>query len=84
MTVHRVRTIDINANRIGKTWTEDFFSEKKEAEFYLKQTVDQCNQNEIDRGRPEVQYLPYSIEGVGGYYCLPYGTMICYDYITVK
>ena len=84
MTLHRVRTVDIDGNRIGKTWNEHFFSEKKDAEFYLKKTVDQCNQNEIDRGRHKVQYIPDIVEDVHGYCCWAYGTMICYDYITVK
>jgi hypothetical protein len=84
MIVHRVRTVDIDSGRIGKTWNEHFFLEKKSADYYLNKIVDECNQNEINRGRPEVQYLPDITEGIEGYYCLQYGTMICYDYITVK
>lgn len=83
MTVHRVRVIDVDGNKIGKTWNEWFFSEKKDAEFFLKKQVHQLNQNEIDRGR-FVQYVQDTVEGIQGSCCWEYGTMICYDYITVK
>ena len=84
MTVHRVRVIDVDGNNIGKTWNEWFFSEKKDAELYLKNKVNQCNENETARGRVTVQYLPDTVDGIQGYCCWQYGTMICYDYITVK
>lgn len=80
MTVHRVRVIDVDGNKIGKTWNEWFFSEKKDAELYLKNKVNQCNA----RGRDTKQYILDTVDGIQGYYCWQYGTMICYDYITVK
>ena len=88
MTVHRVRVINVDGNKIGKTWNEWFFSEKKDAEFFLKKQVHQLNENETDIGRAigrvTVQYLPDIVDGIQGYCCWRDGIMICYDYITVK
>lgn len=76
MIVHRVRSIDIDGNKLGKVWTEKFFMQKEEAEKYLIQEVDFGN-------REEIRYKLDTVEGVEGYCNWWNGIMICYDQIVI-
>lgn len=77
MTIYRVRTIDIDGNRLGRTWTEKLFAQREEAEKYFMQEVN-------DENKDRILYKPDAVEGVSGYCNWLHGLMICYDSIKVK
>ena len=77
MIIYRVRTIDIDGNKLGRTWAEELSVQKEEAEKYFMQKVS-------DENMDEILYKPDAVEGVNGYCNWLHGLMICYDSIKVE
>lgn len=77
MIIHRIRTIDIDGNKLGRVWDEKLFMQKEEAEEYLTTEVD-------FRNCSGMRYILETVEGVIGYCNWLNGIMICYDSVEVK
>lgn len=78
MIIHRVRTIDIDGNKLGRVWDEKFFMQKEEAERYLTKEVDYYENFQ------ETKYKLVIVEKVEGYCNWRHCFMICYDSVEVK
>jgi hypothetical protein len=72
MTIYRIRTIDIDGNKLGRVWGENLFMEKDRA----------VRSEEITRMNPT--YKIDIVEGLSGYCDWNRGIMICYDSVDVK
>lgn len=77
MIIHRIRTINIDGNKLGKVWGEKFFMQKEEAEGYLTTEVDFRNWSGM-------RYIVDTVEGVIGYCDWMSGVMISYDSIKIN
>jgi len=82
MTIHRVRLIDVDGGRIGRTWSEEFFYTEFDADQHMMTTVREANDSEEKRGR-DVRYKPDTVAGVYGWCNWQYGNMYTTDKIEV-
>lgn len=72
MTIYRIRTIDIDGNKLGRVWGENLFTEKDKV----------VRSEEITRMNPT--YKIDTVEGVVGYCDWKRRIMVCYDSVETK
>lgn len=79
--IYRVRTISCDGGRLGRTWAENFFFDRIDAEDYLKKLI-----RESDERNPRYLYKSESenVDGLVGFCNWQFGIMIALDYISVK
>lgn len=96
----RIRSIDVDSGRIGKTWQEWFFTKEDVAEAFLIEKVTSANEKELARTESRIReeikdcethgkkwsrlYRPDSVEDVKGWCVWAYGNMLTIDKIKVE
>lgn len=82
ITIHRIRLIDVDGGRIGKTWQEWFYNNEREAQFEFLKVIQERNDSEQNRGR-NYRYKPDEVDGINGYINWQYAKMYTIDSIEV-
>ena len=77
--IYRVRAIDIDGGKIGKTWFAKFFETILSAE---KWRIEYINQQKAKNSKYE--YKQDTIEGVNGIACWQFGIMYTLDGVIVE
>lgn len=82
--VWRLRELSCDGGRIGRTWSESFFTNKDKADERLAAMVAEKNTQEKSRGRDFAMYMSRVVDGTVGWCSWQYGIMIAIDSFEVE